>query len=135
MINIGKIILLTGEPGTGKSTCAQLLARDYGYVYYEADCFLHIKNPYLPLDVDNPTMASITQKPLKGPGMEERKCVFQKLLNCWDSFMQGKEYDREAMSEYYRLMAVNIASEKKRIGGDFAVAVVLFTADSRAIRR
>ena len=49
--------------------------------------------------------------------------------------MQGKEYDREAMSEYYRLMAVNIASEKKRIGGDFAVAVVLFTADSRAVMR
>ena len=49
--------------------------------------------------------------------------------------MQRKEYDRKAIPEFYRLMAKNIASEKKRIGGDFAVAVVLFTADSRAIRR
>ena len=50
----------------GKSTSAQILARENGYVYYEADCFDKIKNPYVPLDVDDPSMAQIKQKPLKG---------------------------------------------------------------------
>ena len=27
----------------GKSTSAQLLAREHGFVYYEADCFVHLK--------------------------------------------------------------------------------------------
>ena len=49
--------------------------------------------------------------------------------------MQGKEYDKEPLREFYRLMAANIASEKKRIGGDFAVATVLLTADIRAAIR
>jgi len=37
--NPGKFIWLTGPPGLGKSTSAQLLARKAGYVYYEGDCF------------------------------------------------------------------------------------------------
>ena len=43
----------------GKSTSAQILGRDHGYVYYEADCFGGLKNPYVPLNVDNPTMAQV----------------------------------------------------------------------------
>ena len=50
----------------GKSTSAQILARENGYVYYEADCFDKIKNPYVPLDAEDPSMAQIKQKPLKG---------------------------------------------------------------------
>lgn len=41
----------------GKSTSAQILARNYDYVYYEADCFSALKNPFVPLNVDNPSMA------------------------------------------------------------------------------
>ena len=62
----GKIIWLSGAPGMGKSTTAQLLARKNGFVYYEADCFMALKNPYIALDVDNPSLASQSQKPLKG---------------------------------------------------------------------
>ena len=50
----------------GKSTTAQLLARKNGFVYYEADCFMALKNPYIALDVDNPSLASQSQKALKG---------------------------------------------------------------------
>merc|ERR1712179_620249 len=39
------------------------------------------------------------------------------------------------MGEYYRLMATDIAKEKKRIGGGFAVAHVLFTAEIRSAIR
>jgi len=131
----GKILWFTGAPGMGKSTSAQLLARNHDYVYYEADCFGGSKNPYIPLDVENPSMAQMYQKPLKGPGSEERKAVMKKVQATWGNLMQGKEYDKEPLLEYYRLMAADIASEKKRIGGDFAIAHVLLTADIRAEMR
>ena len=39
----GRIIWVTGAPGMGKSTTAQILARNHGFVYYEADCFGSLK--------------------------------------------------------------------------------------------
>ena len=44
-----------------------------GYVYYEVDCFGGARNPYIPLDVPNPTMVQECQRPLIGEGREERK--------------------------------------------------------------
>ena len=64
--NQGKILWFTGPSGLGKSTTAQLLARNHGYVYYEADCFNGCKNPYVPIDAPDPSMAQINQKQLKG---------------------------------------------------------------------
>ena len=119
----------------GKSTSAQLLARNHGYVYYEADCFMSFKNPYVPLDVANPSMAQMYQKVLKGPGMEERKAVVKKCQNVLGDMMAGNDYDKEIMLEFYRHMAEDIANEKKRIGGDFAIAHVLLTAEMRATMR
>ena len=57
---------LSGAPGLGKSTSAQILARDHGYVYYEADAFGGMRNPFNPLDSDNPSMSTTRQKILKG---------------------------------------------------------------------
>jgi len=131
----GKILWFTGAPGMGKSTSAQLLARNHGYVYYEADCFGGCKNPYVPLDAENPSMAQIYQKPLRGQGTEERKAVVKKVQATWGDMMGGKDYDKEALREYYSLMAEDIGKEKKRIGGDFAIAHVLLTADFRALMR
>jgi len=127
----GKVIWLSGAPGTGKSTSAQILGRDHGYVYYEADCFDCLKNPYVPLNVDNPTMAQINQKTLKGPGAEERKAVIQRTMAVWDDLMAGKDVDKELMLEYYEHLALDIKREKKRIGGSFAIATVVFNRMSR----
>ena len=63
----------------GKSTSAQLLARSQGYVYYEADCFASMKNPFVPLNVDNPSLAQLTQKPLKGRLVNSRSEIVMKL--------------------------------------------------------
>jgi len=129
--NQGKIIWLTGAPGMGKSTSAQILARSHGYVYYEADCFANMKNPYMDLNVANPSLAQLTQKSLKGPGMEERREVVQSSQNIWADLMAGKEYDKELLNKYYQLMAGDISSEKKRIGGNWAIAHVLLTREIR----
>ena len=79
--NLGKFFWFTGPPGTGKSTTAQMLARNHGYVYYEADNFAGMKNPYVPVDVENPSMAQFNQKKLKGEGLEERKKCLIRLGN------------------------------------------------------
>ena len=63
--NQGKLIWISGPPGSGKSTTGQLLARKNGFVYYEADCHFNHANPYVPLDVENPSMAQNMQKHLK----------------------------------------------------------------------
>jgi len=131
----GKIIWLTGAPGMGKSTSAQLLAKDHGFVYYEADCFGSLKNPYVPLNVDNPSMAQMHQKVLKGPGMEERQAMLKKTRNIFGDIFEGKDYNKEQLLEYYGHMASDIASEKRRIGGDWAIAHVLVSADVRAFMR
>ena len=56
---------LSGPPGAGKSTTCQLMAKEAGYVYYEADCTTNNLNPFIGTDVANPTLASLKQKPLK----------------------------------------------------------------------
>ena len=41
------------------------MGRNHGYVYYEGDCYNSIANPFVDLNVDNPTMAQGDQTPLK----------------------------------------------------------------------
>ena len=108
----------------GKSTSAQMLGRDHGYVYYEADCFSSLKNPYVSLDVANPTMAQMTQKVLRGPGAEERKAMIQR-TNLVQDVMSGREFSTERMLEFYEYLALDIRREKERIGGDFAIATFI----------
>ena len=63
--NQGKVLWISGPPGVGKSTSAQYLAREKGWIYYEADCYSSSINPFVPLDVSEPTMEHMKQKPIK----------------------------------------------------------------------
>ena len=121
----GKLLWFSGAPGMGKSTTAQILARESGFVYFEADCFGSLKNPYIPLDHENPSMAQMYQKSLKGPGMEERIKLGQLFVDQVGKCVAGEKMDSEAMFPLYDAMGKEILKEKKRIGGEWAVAHVV----------
>ena len=63
---MGKFLWFSGPPGAGKSTCAQLMGRHHGYIFYEGDAFFGFVNPYIDVHAENPSMQQMTQKPLKG---------------------------------------------------------------------
>ena len=63
--NQGKLVWLSGPPGSGKSTTGQLMGRHAGYVYYEADCMMYGLNPFVSLDFENPTIGAFQQPVLK----------------------------------------------------------------------
>ena len=127
----GRLIWITGPPGLGKSTSAQLLSREHGYVYYEGDCFFNLKNPYIPPDVENPSVAQVKQRKLVGEGVLERREICNQAVRQWESKMAGKEYDEAAEEAMYKEMCKDIARTRARIGGDWAIATVL---DSPRIR-
>ena len=115
----------------GKSTTAQILAREEGYVYYEADCFTQLKNPYIPLDEPNPSMAQVNQKNLRGSGMQERQTLYAVANDLVGAILTGKEHNREEANKVYSAMAEDIKREKKRIGGHWAVAGMVMTREAR----
>ena len=119
----------------GKSTSAQILARKFGYVYYEADCFGALKNPFVPLDADDPSMSSMYQKSVKGPGLKERQALLKSMRPIWGAWMQGEEYDQEKFNEFFSEMARDVLQQKKRIGGNWAIAMVIPTAAARETLR
>jgi len=128
----GKFLWITGSPGLGKSTSAQLLSKNHGYVYYEADCFGNCKNPYIPKDVDSPSMAQVNQKALKGEGLEKRMEICKKGTDAFMAVFNGGKFELEGtIKEFYTCMCEDILSERRRIGGDWAVAAVALT---RALR-
>ena len=69
----GRIYWLSGPPGAGKSTACQLLGREEGFVYYEADAMMGFNNPFVPTDVDSPSVAHIRQKSLKVNKLSSKK--------------------------------------------------------------
>ena len=73
----GKLVWLSGAPGMGKSTSAQYLAKDHGFVYYEADAFGLLLNPFNTLESDNPSLATSSQRVLKG----ELPTYLQSIIN------------------------------------------------------
>ena len=132
---LGKLLWITGRPGLGKSTTAQLLSRHHGYVYYEADCFGQCRNPYIPPDAEDPTMATISQKPLKGEGLSERREICNKIVEVFKDLMEGREPNQKNLEVFYEAQCDDILKERNRVGGDWAIAAVTLTYDMRNLIR
>ena len=49
----------------------------------------------------------------------------------WRDIMTGMEFNQELMMEFYEHLALDIGREKKRIGGDFAIATVIIKKEAR----
>ena len=95
-------------------------------MYYEADCFAQLKNPYLPLDEDGSLAeAVLKQKTLKGEGIKERAEAAQIMQDAFAKIIQGQTFDTEEIKKYYQAMATDILNEKRRIGGHWAIAHVV----------
>jgi len=128
--NQGKFLWITGPQGTGKSTSAAMLGQHAGYVFYEGDCFGALRNPYIPVDVEEPSIAQIMQRPLIGEGLEERKKIIGKSEEVFFEISKGNA-KYEDLKEYYGIMCEDIDRERKRIGGDWVVACI---APERGLR-
>ena len=111
----GKLLWITGAPGLGKSTTGQLLSRNHGFVFYEGDCFWSLRNPYIPPNVPEPSLAQVKQRKLVGEGAEER----QEMANKKNKAMLGlfgsneNDDDKGLIEEGYRMMCANIRSGRQ----------------------
>jgi len=132
---VGKLVWISGPPGLGKSTSAQLLARHHGYVYYEGDCFFGLKNPFIPPDVAQPTLAVFKQPKLLGEGLEARRSAVTKTMKELQAMWAGKEWEQEGLEEGYKHLFADIARQRARIGGDWAVATILHSRQLRDLVR
>ena len=122
----GRLLWITGPPGLGKSTTAQILSRDHGHVYYEGDCFFMARNPYIHPDVENPSIAMLDQKKLLGEGAKMRRELGSAADKAIESKMaENKWADFSIMESCYAELCKDILRERKRMGGDWAVATTL----------
>jgi len=133
--NLGKFLWITGSPGLGKSTSAQLLSKLHGYVYYEGDCFSSCKNPYIPVDVADPSLAQANQNSLVGEGLEKRRDVIQRSGKGFQQMLAGEKLDQELLHEFSGIMCEDISRERQRIGGDWAIASLAMNKEFRDIIR
>ena len=42
-----------------------MMAKEKGYVYYEADCIANLINPFTDISAENPSIAGFKSQPLK----------------------------------------------------------------------
>merc|ERR1719433_2288305 len=100
----GKMLWFSGPPGAGKSTTAQLLARNNGYIYYEADCMSIFVNPFIDVYTPEPSMAQMNQKPLKGLNEKTIKAIESRNEMHNKMSAPGYKFDADDMTEQFSMI-------------------------------
>ena len=130
----GKLVVLTGPPGSGKSTVAGMIADNGSWIFYEGDGFLLGHNPYV---FPNESVVDVrSEKPaLIGAGMRERMFAMLGFFNNQREWEKDNTVDRSPTEKFYRLMAEDIRKERRRVGGDWIVAFAMSRVTDRDIFR
>ena len=76
-------------------------------------------------------MAQVKQKPLIGEGVEERKKLLKEAMECFMNLFGGRDFDMDILKKFYTFECEEILKERKRIGGDWAVATVALSCEIR----
>jgi len=137
----GKLLWFSGPPGAGKSTTAQLMARNHGYIYYEADCMSIFVNPFIDVNTPEPSMAQMNQKPLKG--LDEKTIASIEARSEMTAEFTTKEgmknFDPKVIDRLFKTIAdstcIDINRQRERLGGDWTVAFAIFSRAQRDIIR
>ena len=53
----------------------------------------------------------------------------KKTNEVWGPLLAGEEYDKQTLREYYAALCRDIAQQRRRVGGDWAVAHVVFSRE------
>ena len=91
------------------------------------DCFHQLRNPFIPLDVENPTIYQEYQRNLTGEGRKEREDVCKENEKAFDKMWKKKFWkklnkeDYETLENYYKLLCEDISSQRTRVGGEWVV--------------
>ena len=67
--------------------------------------------------------------------MKERIEVIRDVTSEWAPMMKGLDFDMDAAKRFYRELAMDIKTQKERIGGDWAVAHVVYIREIRDMIR
>ena len=59
----------------------------------------------------------------------------KKCNEVWGPLMAGEEYDKQTLADYFAELSRDIAAQKQRVGGDWAVATVVFSREIRDMMR
>merc|ERR1712241_111721 len=98
------------------------MAKKNDFIFYEADAMLILVNPFVDINVDNVGKAFIHQKPLKGISQKDAETVLS-AMKAFENLARGQvEGIEEVFEPLLRIMCREIVKQKKRLGGDFAVA-------------
>merc|ERR550519_1139765 len=98
----GKLAIITGPPGSGKSTIAGIIAKKEGWIFYEGDGFLFGFNPYV-FPNESQVDARSEKPALVGPGMSTRGAALTGYVN--NAWSTNQTTDRSPTNHFFRLMA------------------------------
>ena len=106
-----------------------------GFVYYEADCYGFLMNPYIPIDTEEDSFALMfKQNPLVGDERKVREELGKQAGEVGHKWLTGKKITREdlkVIDRQYVCECDDIKRERKRVGGDWVVAGCLTTRYDR----
>ena len=111
------------------------MGRKHGYVYFEADCVGMFVNPFINLNLENPSLQGMKQKPLKGLTKDTIKAL-ENGNELFEAISQGK-FDgiEEKFRPTLEVVSKTILKQRKRLGGDWSIALACFSRSQREMLR